>query len=212
MTSEALHHDPSYFRGMYADGDDPWGFDRRWYERRKYDLTLAALPRERYRRAFEPGCANGAFTERLAERCDEVAATELVDEVARRAHARLAGKTHVSVHCAPFPQWWPEGSIDLLVLSEIAYYLTTDGRRQAEASLLASLEPGGDVVAVHYTGETDYPMPGSAVALWLDGIDALERRVHHTDVAAADEQFELAVWRRRPDGGRDHRANGTGGD
>ncbi len=203
MGSDALHHDPSYFQGMYADADDPWGFEERWYERRKYALTLAALPRDRYRRAFEPGCANGALTAMLAERCDEVIATELIDDVARRAHARLAESAHVSVHCAPFPQWWPDGGIDLLVMSEVAYYLTTDGRRAAEMALRDSLRPGGDVVAVHYTGETDYPMPGGAVALWLDGIDVLERRVDHTDIAGDDEQFQLGVWRRRPEGRRE---------
>jgi hypothetical protein len=192
-------HDPAYFRAMYADGEDPWGFDRRWYERRKYALTMAALPRERYRRAFEPGCANGALTELLARRCDEVIAAELLDDVARRAHARHAGSPHVSVHCAPFPHWWPDGTIDLLVLSEIAYYLTAEGRRVAEAAVRRSLEPGADVVAVHYTGPTDYPMPGTAVAHWLDGVDGLNRVVTHVDASIDEAGFELGVWRFTPE-------------
>lgn len=33
-----------YFASMYARDPDPWGFDTTWYERRKYALTLAALP------------------------------------------------------------------------------------------------------------------------------------------------------------------------
>ena len=53
-------HELSYFADMYAGDDDPWGFDDRWYERRKYALTVAMLPDPRYRRALEPGCANGA--------------------------------------------------------------------------------------------------------------------------------------------------------
>ena len=35
---------PAYFEGMYAASPDPWGFQSRWYERRKYALTLALLP------------------------------------------------------------------------------------------------------------------------------------------------------------------------
>ena len=45
-----------YFRGCYAAAADPWGLATRWYEARKYALTLALLPRERYAAAFEPGC------------------------------------------------------------------------------------------------------------------------------------------------------------
>ena len=47
-----------YFDGMYAAAADPWGFEERWYERRKYAISLAMLPRERYRAAFEPGCSD----------------------------------------------------------------------------------------------------------------------------------------------------------
>ena len=42
---------------LYADGADPWRAGS-WYERRKRAVVLASLPRERYRRAFEPGCGD----------------------------------------------------------------------------------------------------------------------------------------------------------
>jgi hypothetical protein len=190
-------HDPSYFRAQYASSDDPWGFDDRWYERRKYALTLAMLPRPRYASAFEPGCANGALTELLQERCDRLVACELLPEVARRAATRLEGSDHVDVHCAAFPDWWPESDLDLLVLSEVAYYLTADGRRRAERSMADALLPGADLVAVHYTGETDYPMHGDEVARWLDGLPWLDRLAGHVD-----REFEGGIWRRRPDPAR----------
>jgi hypothetical protein len=187
-----LHHDAAYFRDMYAAGPDPWGFDRLWYERRKFGLTVASLPQERYRHAYEPGCSNGALTELLATRCDHVDAIELVDDVAARARLRLAEHPHVSVRCAAFPAWWPHDPIDLLVLSEIAYYLRASGRAVVADRIRASLVVGGEVLAVHYTGVTDYPMHGSEVSAWLNGIDVLERVVGHVD-----DDFELAVWRRR---------------
>ncbi|EPN67648.1 methyltransferase, partial [Pseudomonas syringae pv. actinidiae ICMP 19101] len=58
----------SYFDELFRNNDDPWAFKQRWYERRKRALTLAALPRERYRAIFEPGCANGELSADLAER------------------------------------------------------------------------------------------------------------------------------------------------
>lgn len=186
-----LSHDPDYFHAMYDGDEDPWGFDRRFYERRKHDLTVAALPRETFRHGVEPGCANGALTERLAARCERLDAFDFVPDVVERARRRLAGHPHVEVREASFPTWWPDGTGDLVVWSEVVYYLTDDGLEVAARGLHRFLEPGGVVVAVHWTGETDYPRPGGAVARWLDGIEWLDRTT-----SLADEHFELGVWRR----------------
>ena len=60
----------AYFDAMYQDATDPWGFEERWYEQRKYAISLAQLPARRYRRAFEPGCSIGVLSALLAPRCD----------------------------------------------------------------------------------------------------------------------------------------------
>jgi SAM-dependent methyltransferase len=188
----ALHHDADYFDRMYATTDDPWGFEVSWYERRKYAVTLALLPQARYGCAYEPGCSNGALSELLQARCDRLYASELVPRVADRARARLAQHDHVEVRTAAFPDWWPGDELDLVVLSEIAYYLTDAGRAEAERAIETSLVTGGDLVAVHYTGETDYPMRGEDVANWLDSQPWLDAIVRHRDGC-----FEAGVWRRR---------------
>ena len=46
---------PGHFRAQYAASADPWGLAERWYESRKYALSLALLPTEHYGTAFEPG-------------------------------------------------------------------------------------------------------------------------------------------------------------
>ena len=176
---------------MYGADADPWGFDSRFYERRKYALTLAALPRERYVRAVEPGCSNGAFTELLAPRCDELIAFDFVEDAVERARRRLTASPHVTLACAEFPMWWPEGTGDLVVWSEVAYYLTERGCDAAEVGLADWLRPGGHLVAVHYTGRTDYPLSGDEAHRWIDGIPFLQ-----TLFAAVDEQFVMRVWGR----------------
>lgn len=187
-----LSHETGYFERMYAGSPDPWGFDRRWYERRKFDVTMALLPRPRYRRAVEPGCANGSLTVRLAERVDELVAFDHLAEPVARASARLAPYPHVTVLRETFPTFLPLGTGDLAVWSEIAYYLTAEGRRVAEARLSDWLEVGGDLVSVHWIGETDYPMKGESVAEWLGELPWLEQLVDHRD-----EEFAAQVWRRR---------------
>ena len=153
-----------YFAEKYAADADPWGFDSRWYERRKQDLTVAVLPRARYRSAFEPGCANGALTARLAVRCDRLLAGDVVAEVVTRAAARLGEHAHVEIRRLALPEDWPRDErFDLVVLSEVAYYLTSDGLDEVLDALDVSLRPGGHLVAVHWLGVTDYPLRGDEV-------------------------------------------------
>jgi trans-aconitate methyltransferase len=188
-TGSATPHE--YFVGMYAGSPDPWGFDERWYEQRKFAITLACLPRPRYRRAVEPGCANGALTERLAGRCDELIAFDFVDDVVERCRSRVASMDGVQVLHEEFPDFWPPGKGDLVVWSEVAYYLSDEQAEHAVSGLDRWLEVGGNLVAVHYTGATDYPRHGADIVPWLDDVDFLERRCRHVDA-----EFELGVWER----------------
>jgi predicted O-methyltransferase YrrM len=154
----------AYFDRMYAGTDDPWELSTRWYEQRKYAITLALLPRRRYRHAFEPGCSIGVLTELLALRCDQVTAVDVADVAIRTADMRLrdAGfRGQVTLARASLDDAWPAGPFDLLVLSEVAYYL--------EATTLASvlrrechrLRPGATVVAAHWRhAVADYPLTG----------------------------------------------------
>ena len=77
----------AYFDEMYATADDPWRLSTRWYDQRKYAITLALLPNRRYRHAFEPGCSIGTLTALLLLRCDHVTAVDV-------AMRQSAGWTH----------------------------------------------------------------------------------------------------------------------
>jgi protein-L-isoaspartate O-methyltransferase len=182
----------SYFERVYESGLDPWGFETRWYESRKYALTLAALPRPRYRRAFEPGCAIGVLTAQLAARCDALVAAEPMSAVAARARTRVAELPHVDVRELAIPDGWPEGRFDLVVLSEVVYYLDDGGVTELLARLDASLLPGGHLVAVHWTGATDYPLTGHAAHARLDAHASWHKLASYTE-----PEFLLATYERR---------------
>ena len=78
-----------YFDAMYARSADPWQLADRWYERRKYAITMAMLPLPRYRHAYEPGCSVGVLTELLAARCDHVTATDVAEAALAATAERL---------------------------------------------------------------------------------------------------------------------------
>lgn len=100
-----------YFEDLYREHDDPWGYRHRWYERRKQQLTLAALPRERFRRAFEPACANGELTALLAARCDALFACDLSGRAVQLARERCAKLRNVAIEQRVLPHEWPHSSL-----------------------------------------------------------------------------------------------------
>lgn len=160
---------PEYFRTVYAVKDDPFMLDSKWYERRKYALTLASLPKPHYRRALEPGCSIGVLTEQLAARCDHVVSTDVVDSALDSARRRVGDTAAVE-----FARWslsddWstlpaPAEMFDLIVVSEVGYYLDADDLTSAMARAVEHLEVGGTLVAAHWRHEVDdYPIPGDRV-------------------------------------------------
>lgn len=178
---------------------DPWGFEDRWYERRKRDLTVAALPDERYDHAIEPGCAQGLLTRRLAARCDRVTALELVPAVAERARQRCHDLPNVEVRTAALPEHWPPSgrggvavSADLVVASEVLYYLRPVGLERVLTGLDQVLAADGTLLAVHWRGPTDYPLSGDEVHGRLDEVPWLE-----SVLRLEQDLFRLDVWTRR---------------
>lgn len=197
MTSEkasTMSLPTSYFTGLYATSADPWGFHTRWYEERKYALSVAALPRRRYRAAFEPGCSVGVLTALLAGRCDRILATDPAQAAVASARKHLTSYQNVSVECSAVPHTWPSGEFDLIVLSELGYYLGADDLDLLLKRTVESLEPGGDLLAVHWRHPVpDYPITGDAVHDAIDHTPNLDALVRH-----AEKDFVLEVFRKVP--------------
>ena len=179
-----------YFERLYRDARDPWGFESRWYEQRKYAVTLAALPDRRYRSAFEPGCSIGVLSELLAARCDALLATDIVPAALVQASARLAGLSHVRVEQRAVPEDWPDEDFNLIVLSEIAYYFAAPALGLLVERAVASLRPGGVLEAVHWRRETDYALTGAAAHGVIAAHPGLAPVAHYED-----GDFLLDVWR-----------------
>lgn len=143
----------SHFEAIYARGEDPWGFASRRYEQEKYAATLAALPRARYRNAFEVGCSIGVFTAMLAERCDALLAVEPVNAALAAARERNRAKSHIRFASMFVPVEWPDEHFDLVVLSEVIDYLGAEDIRRLAERLRLGLLPGGDCLLVHWVGK-----------------------------------------------------------
>ncbi|GAA4924500.1 nodulation protein S (NodS) [Actinomycetospora succinea] len=181
-----------YFDGLYAADADPWGIERGWYEERKRAVVLAALPRPRYERAFEPGCAGGALSVALAPRCDELVCWDPAARAVETTGERLADHPHARVEQGALPGSTPDGTFDLVVASEVVYYLDADDRAAFWDAVEACLRPGGHLLAVHWLREApEYPVEGAGVHDELAARTALARTVRHDEA-----DFRLEVYAR----------------
>lgn len=183
---------PAYFEAIYARSPDPWGFRSRWYEARKQALVAACLQSERYSRVFEPGCSVGVMTASLAARADHVTAMDIAPRALDLAQATVPA--NVSLIEGQVPDDWPDGRFDLIVISELAYYL-----EPGECGHLAELasRAAGELVVVHWRHPVaDYPLRGDAVHEIF--ADAAATEGLHQLLAHAEPDFRIDTWTRDP--------------
>ena len=143
-----------HFDSLYRAASDPWGYQTSDYERRKYDATLAALTRPRYACTLEAGCSIGVLSARLAARSDQLLALDFSPLAVVGAAQRLAAFPQARALRATLPQDWPQGQYDLIMLSEIIYYLAPDEIDTMAERVARDATDGGEVVLVHWQGET----------------------------------------------------------
>ncbi|WP_299058307.1 bifunctional PIG-L family deacetylase/class I SAM-dependent methyltransferase [uncultured Nocardioides sp.] len=137
---------------LHRDVADPWGVDRRFYERRKRALLLAALPREGFRRGAELGCSTGALGADLAARCDVLDLLDASPVAVAAARERLAGREAVTIREARLPDGWPDDvdGLDLVVVSEVGYFLSPVALERLVDVVAARLREDGVVVLCHW--------------------------------------------------------------
>lgn len=184
----------AHFEQLYEADADPYGLRTRWYEERKRALLLASLPRRRFRHCYEPGCGNGELTAELATRCDAVLAADFSAQVLRIARARTAMLPQVRVVQQALPNQWPvEELFDLIVLSELLYFLPLAAVRAVARRCARSLAADGVLVACDWRPDFAGRACDTAAAhAELDGL-GLQRAVAHEE-----DDFSLRVWTRTP--------------
>lgn len=183
-------HDLSYFDHLYEQNDDPWGYENRWYEARKRQICLSMLLKPMYQHGLEIGCSNGVFSRLLAKRCHQLTCLDGHAQAVQLAQQKLKDYPHVEVIQQHIPHQFPQGKYDLIVVSEILYYLTQDELEKTFEFIQDALTSEGLLLCCHWR----YPIKGFE----FDG-DAVHQmlkqklKLNHY-LSCQDADFLVDVW------------------
>jgi cyclopropane fatty-acyl-phospholipid synthase-like methyltransferase len=156
------------FDKLYAADHDPWNYTSSEYEIQKYAFTLNSLSRDHYSSSLEVGCSIGVMTKQLAVRCDKLLSVDYSETALHQARQRCAEETHVEFAKMRVPADWPAGSFDLIVISEVIYYLSRADLDALVVRLRHSLAPGGEIILVHYWSGKGVRLRWSTTNRWQD--------------------------------------------
>lgn len=181
--------DEGHFEALYASDPDPWNYRSSPYEARKYAATVDILPNPTYQRALELGCSIGVLTAKLATFCNFVTAVDTSQRALVMARERCPDPRVSFVHA-----YLPDGDwgapFDLLVLSEILYFLRPETIELLAKRLARHADPGAHVVLAHWTGKTNYPLTADQATNSLRAllpVSVLEEITH--------PKYRLDLWR-----------------
>jgi len=184
--------DNAYFEAIYNGSDDPWNFTGSPYEADKYNRTVASLPACSYDSALEVGCSIGVLTAMLAIKCKSLLAVDISEKALAQARWRCSGLAHVRFEKKAIPGDFPSEQFDLIVISEVGYFLSKQDWRVAVEQAYRHLNDNGHIVLVHWLPKVhDFPQTGDGVhSLFAAKIGDRMRNVY----TARDESFRIDVW------------------
>jgi len=142
--------DPDDFEAKYRDNPDPWYTWTSPFEAHKRRMLLAACGPGRHGRVLELACGSGATTAALAKRALRLDAVDSSPSALAAAAERLGEASNVRLLWALLPAGMPRGPYDLIVVSELAYYLSPRSLDRLCTGIARALAPGGRLVLLHH--------------------------------------------------------------
>ena len=179
------------FDALYESDADPWQVASSWYEHRKLAVLLASLPRSLYATTWEPGCGPGITTSALAERSQELVATDSSQTAVHLARERCRELDGVRVSVSTLPDVPVTPPVELIVAAEFLYYV--EDLQAALDALWSVAAPGSHVVFLHWAHQPDDAFrsgPEMHAEIAIDAIDREALRV----VTHSDTDFMLDVY------------------
>lgn len=141
--------DVAGFERKFRENIDPWDYTNSQFEHFKRDVLLRACGHGKHGRALELGCAIGETTRALAPLCLRLVALDGSTTAIAEAKRRVRN-AHVNFVHAKLPDQMPHGPFDLIVISEIAYYLRLHELAHLGKGIATATARHGKIVLLHH--------------------------------------------------------------
>ncbi len=150
-----------HFDQTFSNERDPWLYNSP-YEQVKYKQTLSLLDGQIFDKVLEIGCAEGHFTSQLAPYAQNYLATDISQIAVDRTQQRCANYEQISYAKLDVRNGEINGRYDLIVCSELLYFMDTLTTLKLVALKLANaLEVGGYLLTAHaHIYQDDPKKPG----------------------------------------------------
>ena len=138
------------FENLFQSNPDPWDYESSPFEAHKRSVLLKHIGLSPRGRVLELACANWVTTRALMKVGLRVAALDGSSTAIAQARTRLGHIRRLRLLHANLPEGLPKERFDLIVVSEIVYYLGSIAARRLAASVADRVAPGGRVVVLHH--------------------------------------------------------------
>ena len=190
---------PEYFDKLYSENKDPWNFESSVYEHEKYDKSVAVLGERLFKSTFEIGCSIGVLSEKLASHTEKLLAVDISPIPVKEAQNRCRRFKHASFQVMDVSKDFPHENFDLIVMSEVGYYLERNNLLEVFKKIDNHLLPGGNVLLVHWTSYVgDYPLTGKQVHDLFAAFTNETSSIFHLKEKYIHENYELVLYQKVP--------------
>ena len=182
-----------YFNNLYSVNIDPWNFRESEYEQEKYNHSIQTLKPHTYDYCLELGCSIGVQSEMLSDICRKVLAVDISEKAIVEAKKNYGHKANIEFRVKDVTENFPIGTYDLIICSEMAYYLKSKDLMKLFDNVNKSLRLHGKFLMVHWTGFVpNYPLSGNEVhdVFSKNAIDwGFQELVHQKH-----QKYRLQLW------------------
>jgi SAM-dependent methyltransferase len=138
------------FENKFRANIDAWDYSHSPFERAKRGLLLRACGPLKHGRVLELGCAIGETTRELARLSLRLVAVDASPTALKEAARRIPRRQHIRFQRAILPGQMPRGPFDVIVISELVYYLRAHHLNSLADRSFAALAPGGIAVVLNH--------------------------------------------------------------
>ncbi|ACF14311.1 Methyltransferase type 12 [Chloroherpeton thalassium ATCC 35110] len=139
---------PAVFNWFYKFSSDPFDLEKSDYEAHKFALVAKCVQEIHVKNALDIGCGTGVLTEKISHFCTHILGIDFSTEAIETAKNRCAGQSNIRFLAADIRAFQPPETYDLVLCSEVLYYVGEPDLEKFLGLLHVALSENGRLIVV----------------------------------------------------------------